>query len=429
MAAKVFFVSPDPSRATGLALVIPNLVLITEKRNSLVDTLMTIGVECHVTGTRYNNTGSILADDSVAKFIESTSSESKPNILVFKPSAKIDLLAAEYGYTLLANNSGLNKKFEDKINFYKMCKECDLPVPAGLIDSLDKVSFSQIRSRVGIPFVVQFGRGWAGNTTFIITNEADFMALVKKYSGRLVKITRKIDGVSVLTNACVASNGKTFVSDPAYQIPGSQFGSLDTITFGRQWGIELFSQVLTQKLTELTMQVGSLMARSGYLGWFGLDFLVDKRGRVYISENNARLTASFSFFTQLELRAKSSSTLLAQHVDAFLGMGKTNWIKTEVEGAQVSLRTNTHSPTAICQSKPSGIYSNSLNYLRAGSGVVDIQQPDELFVDFPASGDVLGGNSEFITIETIAKIVTNGNQVTPEMKKSVAGLSNFVNYD
>ena len=60
------------------------------------------------------------------------------------------------------------------------------------------------------------------------------------------------------------------------------------------------------------------MIKEDYKGYFGLDFLVEeKTGEVFLLEINARMTASTSFYTQLEIKS-GVTPLLFYHMLSFL---------------------------------------------------------------------------------------------------------------
>ena len=81
------------------------------------------------------------------------------------------------------------------------------------------------------------------------------------------------------------------------------------------------------------------MQKKKYRGYFGLDFLIDKKnGKVYLSELNARLTASAAFYTRLE-RGLGIIPFLAYHYSSFLGIDLPHTgISPPICGSQIILR-------------------------------------------------------------------------------------------
>ena len=417
MSKPFFFISSDPFRAVGLALFTSDFVLICEKHSYVVDWLSRRGIKALVLKSNYNNSGKILAEAKVGKFISDYSGGITPEILVFKPSAKIDLLARNKGYKLLANSAVLNKKFEDKTSFYKLCLDNNLEVPKGFVARFGEVDFERAKSKLGLPLVIQFGRGWAGGTTFFIANAKDYLSLQKKFHKTKVKFSQKVEGITVLNNACITSDDQVLVSQPAIQLSGALFGQSEAVTFGRQWGGNLIPDEQEARIATITKKVGHIMAQSGYKGWFVLDFILSTDGEVVLSENNARLTASFSFYTQLEVLNGSDVTLLASHIAAFAQRIAGSWHVPKVVGSQISLRTGSRGEKVVKKSLQAGIYGRDLKYRRDGVGLVDLTDQSEVFINFPDYGTLLPQNSQLVTIETRNQVLKNEHNVYPWLAK------------
>ena len=156
MSSPIFFVTPDASRAVGLALLPIDLFLVTERKDYTVAWLQSQGIKTLVLSSNYNNTGKMLEDGRTVKFLSDNSKTQAPNILIFKPSDKIDLIVKRNGYKLIANQGFLNKKFEDKVSFYRLCVRYKLPIPDSMISKLGELSFWQAKEMFGLPFIVQF---------------------------------------------------------------------------------------------------------------------------------------------------------------------------------------------------------------------------------------------------------------------------------
>jgi len=417
MSSPIFFVTPDASRTVGLALLPIGLFLVTERKDYTVAWLQSQGIKTLVLSSNYNNTGKMLEDGRTVKFLSDNSKTQAPNILIFKPSDKIDLIVKRNGYKLIANQGFLNKKFEDKVSFYRLCVRYKLPIPDSMISKLGELSFWQAKEMFGLPFIVQFGRGWAGSTTFFIYDENKYLELQKKFFGTVVKFSQKIDGITVLNNACVTWDGKVLISEPAVQIAGSLFGGLEGSTFGRQWGGKLISNSQKTKIRGITQIVGSIMAREGYLGWFGLDFVISQNGKVLLSENNARLTASFSFYTQLEVLAGSDSTLLSHHIASFLREKLPTWQNQEFVGSQVSLRGDPERISYVKKSLPQGVYNENLGFCRYGVGVRDLKKASEVYIGFPQAGERLPKNSEIVSLEMNREVIDRKHNLYPETRQ------------
>jgi biotin carboxylase len=153
------------------------------------------------------------------------------------------------------------------------------------------------------------------------------------------------------------------VSQPALQIKSHPLlTSAPGGTGGRQWPAGITAEQ-EEKIEEMTQKIGKLMADEGYRGFFGLDFLIeDDSGEIFVSENNARLTASVPFYTKQEL-ALGAFPLLGYHLLSFLETpAEEEWQAPKVEGSEIVLRNTAGSLRQIRQTLPPGIYRFPLEF-------------------------------------------------------------------
>ncbi len=341
----IFYITPDVKRGIGLEGILSNYHIICSYVDSLIPILRNQGANIFCLSEKidnvlsFNNSGKLLEHPFVFDYIKKNSTDT-PHIIVFKPSLKIDLICRRMGYRLLVNNRELNDKFEDKINFWQMTQkyfsEYSIPAVTGI---LSKLSFTDLKNQLGLPMVIQFSHGWAGKTTFFIESEIEFNSLVKDYPYTKVKVTKYIEGFTVLNNACIYKD-QILVSPPAIQISNiEKLKEKRGVTCGRQWPVKFITEKEISIIEKITQQVGSLMSKSGFKGFFGLDFFIGKGNKIYLSENNARFTASCSFYTKLEL-GRERTPLFAYHLAAFLGkelLVSSNHLENS-SGSQIILR-------------------------------------------------------------------------------------------
>jgi hypothetical protein len=218
--------------------------------------------------------------------------------------------------------------------------------------------------------LIQFDRGWAGSTSYFIRNRKQLEDLKVRYPVKKVKVVRFVKGKTILNNACIFQD-QVIVGLPAQQINALRgFTSLPGATCGRQWPANL-EEGQKKEIDNLTRKTGKLMVNFGYRGYFGLDFIVeDETGKIYLSENNARLTASAPFFSKLEQKA-GETPLLIYHLFAF--MDDDDWRPPAYQsrsliGSEVVLRNDSLSRVKVEGRVSPGVYRFSdrqLAFLRA----------------------------------------------------------------
>ena len=426
----IFYVTPDPLRGIGLEKVLPDYHLVCLDDSLLVDLLIQKGIkvfslEKTLGGKNavYRNTGKILEHPVVQEYIQRHSQGRQANILYFKPSVKIDLICRKNGWQLLGNSENLNQQFEDKVAFYQMCRTAGLPVPPGEIKLLRDCLYQELASRYGERLVVQFGRGWAGRTTYFIDGEQGLAALQKNFPQKEVRITTFIQGKTVLNNDCVTQKEILF-SPPAIQITAPEgFTTKIGGTCGRQWPAGINPQVQSQ-IDQYTRIVGKMMRQAGYRGFFGLDFLVEsKTNKVYLSENNARLTASVPLYTKMELQ-KGETPLLLFHLAEFLGkeLETVRGHLGSIHGAELIIRNNQSNPVEIQKTFPMGIYTlkeENLVFARIGYSFEDINDNNEFLIIAAEKGRIITPENEIARLYSRQEITDSQGEVKEWAKKAL----------
>lgn len=290
------------------------------------------------------NSGQLLSSPKVIDYIQSTSLNRQVVIIPFKPSAKIEHICHQFDWIVASVPHKLNRFLEDKNQFLKFCQKNYLPTIPAEINHFTKENFTKYQQVFGSDLVIQTHFGWAGNSTFSANN---WSALEKQIPlNTLVKFSPLIKGYSLLNNCCLTPNGLV-QSPPAIQYTGIKpLTDNPFATVGRQWPSMAPTSILKQ-IQKITLDFSKKISQINYLGFFGLDFLVDQNNYVYLLECNPRLTASFAFYTQLELD-QYLFPLFLLHLAQFIKLShipSANQIQAELDsaeicGSEVTMRIN-----------------------------------------------------------------------------------------
>jgi len=432
----VFYVTNDPSRGVGLEKILPNYHVVCLDYHPIVELMEKSGVSVFCLEKKLErknllerSSSEILGHPLVLSFIKEKAGNQTPNIIFFKPQKKIELIAQKNNFKLIGNTTLLNKTFEDKIGFYNIGVLENLPLLPAEIEIFKKLDFNLCAKKFGLPFVIQFGFGWAGNSTFFIDNKEQFLEIQKKFALIKVKISRYVKGITVLNNAVVLPN-EIIQSPPAIQVKSAP--DLTTLvggTGGRQWPVELQDDQRSQ-IKQITKHVGELMRKCGYLGFFGLDFLIeDESNEVYLSENNARLTASSSFYTQLEIK-NSQFPLLAYHLLAFLDQNLLKKLSferktVEISGSEIVGRNIYPNPVKIIKSLPAGIYDKNFN-LKKETYLFDQVDQDSFWLNTVGKDRIVNPEIEMFKINTSDKVCDPSGELNDFYSKLIKIVSSKI---
>jgi len=416
IAVPIFYITNDITKGLGLEKLLPNYYLVCIDDHPIIDLLSKTGVNVFCLERKigkknvvYRNSGKLLAHCLVAEYIKDKACGQTPWILYFKPSAKIDLICEKRGYKKIGNNAELNRIFEDKLSFYQLCQKLGLPIPPGEIANLSKINFGELEQQYDRPLVIQFGRGWAGSTTYFIDSKENLDEFKKIMRRRSVKITKYVEGKTILNNCCVTED-EVLVSPPAEQITAvSGFTAQKGGTCGRVWPVKIDDKRY-KDIKILSKKIGEEMRRRGYLGYFGLDFLIEeKTGKIYLSECNARLTASVPFYSKLEIK-EERMPLVGYHVLTFLGQSyqATKLPSYQAEGSEIVVRNNKDKPILIKKDFKPGIYRlkrGKLVFIRQAYDIEGIKKEGDFFLTAAAKGRIVSSEMEVIRLNSLKNLL------------------------
>lgn len=326
----IFFLSPDPLWAIGLETVLPRYHILCVDYSPVVDLLERDGVSIFCLekelGQRnifFRNSAKLLAHPATQAFIGKHGDGEQPVILPFKSSASLATLCAQCEYHLAAPLVKISSRYENKLFFSSVLEKVGIAQPPLRQGKLAELSFSTLVGELQLPFVVQFERGFAGNSTHLISSKAIYTDLATRYPTKPAKISAYLRGLPFTSTACVTPHG-VLSTPPAFQITGypaytPSWGG----TCGTTWTHPPLPVAVQRTIAHTIETIGKILAREGFLGIFGIDYLVnlesteDHPHPVIVIECNPRIVASVPMFTEMQLLA-GQVPLLLWHLASFL---------------------------------------------------------------------------------------------------------------
>ena len=390
--APVFFITNDPERALGLENVLNNYHIVCIDHGDIVDYMEKSGVKIFCLEKKlgkkniiFRNSNRLLNHELTQKYIKENS-DGNGYLMTFKISSAFEKTAKKMGFQILNTSAELNKKYENKISQYETLSKENINFPQTLILSLGESNYEEIIKKLDKEIVVQFDRGHTGKGTIFINTEEEFKDLSSKFPNRTVRVSQKIEGQAVTINACVTRVG-ILVSGLSFQITGiPELVNTKGGTVGNDFDyVKSISEEQKVGISEETKKIGRAMQASGYLGLFGVDFILAD-GKIYVIEVNARQPASVPFFNILQ-SINEQIPLSLFHVASFLGLNfevkiadYNRKVLGHISAGQVFLRNNTEDTVTIGTSMKSGIYR-----LQSDNTAIDwktgISKKDVIFVD------------------------------------------------
>ena len=200
----------------------------------------------------------------------------------------------------------LRNKLDDKIETVKIGERAGVPsVPNVLTRVSSYDDLCKKAAQLGTDLVIQTAFGDSGHTTFFVSSKATWNHHAKEImSAGTVKIMKRIKCRQAAIEACTTRCG-TVVGPLMTEIVGFK----DLTPYRGGWaGNEIspdaFPLEISERARDLTFKFGEELRKTGYRGYFELDFLIDEdTGEVWLGELNPRVTgasamtniASFAF--------------------------------------------------------------------------------------------------------------------------------------
>ena len=267
----------------------------------------------------YRNSAKLLMQEEVKDYIHENGGKQK-YFQTFKISARFEKLVERkmYDGVLLNTSSELNKLFEEKISQYELLSGGSVHLPDTVVGALKTFEYKLLKQDLGERLVLQFNRGHTGEGTIFIESDDDLQKLQNEFPERIVRIAKFVQGIPYTINACVYRD-QVFMGGLSYQITGEKhLTNFAGGTVGNDFSFRVgISDETYIKIFEQVSEIGGKMAARGYKGLFGVDFILDEDGQVFIIEINARQPASIPYFTKLQL-SNNQIPLALLHLMAFL---------------------------------------------------------------------------------------------------------------
>ena len=330
---------------------------------------------------------------------------------------------------ILANPVALKNKLDDKVLFRHMLPKLKVGRLKGESAPLERLEFGTLENRYGLPFVIQFPFGSAGDFTFLVKEAAELNTLKKDNPTLTVNVIPFLDRPCLNINACILDDGRgpfILASPPSIQLIGLPEASSGGLTFcGNDFSaldsIPMARRIETQ---ELTKRIGLWMASQGYRGLFGLDLLVDETC-VYPVEINPRFQNSTSLLTHLSTE-RGDIPLTACHTSEFLPGAPRPSPKERaeqsqkdfvpLEGAQIILHNLLSRPVRVKGTLRPGIYdvsNNQLRYLRPGLAFENLNGAGECLI----TCGIPGPQKRVLPKAPLLKLQTRSQVLTPDLKR------------
>ncbi len=329
------------------------------------------------------------------------------------------VLEQDRRFRVLAPALKLKDMFDDKLRQLDLFARLGIKTPKTYVCRLNETTFSEARDGLGGPFVVQPPVGSSGENTYFVTKEADFdSARVALGSHQRVKLSKYIPVPSLNGHGVVLKTSQGLHSlavCPSVQIVGVH-GCTDRaeIYCGNDFSAAAsVSKSVRDEICTIMENVGRYMGSKGFLGVFGMDFLLNQE-EVLALEINPRFQGSTMMLSLLQLD-REEIPLSALHVMQFMGLIEAfprnlleqlnRMYRTPYTGAHLIVHSLEENSCRIEHNLKPGVHTlvgETIRRIRNGTTYRDLESPEEWCIidNLPLQSTEIFKEARFAMIQT-----------------------------
>jgi len=394
----------DAWGASGLELALPETALLCLQRSGVVDVLRSRGVDVFCLSEEAGPDA--VAGASTLELLQHEATRAwcaaRPPLalLAFKPTERLQAAAAGLGATLVAGAPAAARAAENKLAFVDLAQAAGVPTPRWEVVPREAVDLERLGGEWGLPLVVQGPRGNAGQRTWPVRDGRDLERLLALEPAPRLRVAEWVEGMPFTATALSAPGAAGAAIPPCRQVTSVTWLTPEPLgSCGNAWGEPRLRAVEA----DVARQVAALadeLARRGYEGVFGVDFVLGPGGPVVI-EVNPRMVASLPVATQLEVLA-GRPPLLLHALAAGLGLVAPPAAQGEPmpDGSQLIVHELARRP-GPAPGLASGVYRldpAGPRRARDGAWLTDLQAGDEALLVTRSPGEAVSPGREFARV-------------------------------
>ena len=336
----------------------------------------------------------------------------------------LKVLENDRRFRVLAPPLMLKDLFDDKLRQLELFSILGVKTPATFVCPLAETTFSKASDILDGPFVVQPPVGSSGENTYFVNNETDFERVedILEPSQR-VKLSKYLP-VPSLNGHCVVLKTReglrSIAACPSVQIVGT-YGCTNRaeIYCGNDFSAaNRVPKSIREEICTIMEKIGLFMGTEGFLGLFGMDFLLNG-DEVLALEINPRFQGSTMLLSLLQVD-RGEVPMTALHVMQFMGLieeftqdfleQSKKMYRTPYKGAHLIVHSLKDEPYCIEHDMKAGIYTlvnNSIERVRNGTTYRDIKSPGEWCIlgNLPEIETKIFQEARFAMIQTTESVL------------------------
>ena len=341
----------------------------------------------------------------------------------------LEVLEKDSRFRVLAPPLRLKDLFDDKLRQLELFSRLGVKTPVTFACRMDETSFVKAVDILGGPFVVQPPVGSSGENTYFVNDEVDFARVRDVFgSDQRVKLSKYLP-VPSLNGHCIVLRTREGLRSiavcPSVQVVGIPGCTSRAETYcGNDFSAAgMVSKSIREEICTIMEKIGLFMGSKGFLGLFGMDFLL-YGDQVLALEINPRFQGSTMLLSLLQVD-RGEVPLAALHVMQFMGLMEAfsqtflehlkAAYRTPYPGAHLIVHALGDTPCRIEHDLKAGVHilvDDTIERVRSGTTYRDLKSPNEWCIlgNLPQKETEICQEARFAMIQTSENVLDSNLQ-------------------
>ncbi len=334
----------------------------------------------------------------------------------------------------------LSKLLENKAEFRRLFGSTAVRFPEYTIVS--KEEFMDIETVTSLldgrnVVIVQDAEMSGGKGTFFVKDEASFLnakIVLAKGSAIEVVISEAVSGPSERSIQCVATNKGIYMGPAQTQIIDEPLLINRDVVGAEKFCGVVIDPSLTTPAQQETMRaiaklIGEKIVSMGYRGIFGIDFLIDDMGEVFVLEVNPRITGATPLLTAFY----SSGALVPFYLLHILEIMKQDYeiehdavtVESYAEigaGSLMILHSQETTRVEVVKTLRTGIYSSDLDFIKPSVSFDEMNEGEYLIQSIAPAGVKASPAARLLTVYYKGSVFDENGKIDKKVQGDIASM-------
>ncbi|MFA6410971.1 MAG: ATP-grasp domain-containing protein [Candidatus Buchananbacteria bacterium] len=332
---------------------------------------------------------------------------------------------------IIGPDFNLQANFESKIWFDQFLEKNNLPKPKSQI-----IHPTEKNIKISGKMVLQSIDSAGGEGTFFLDNKKQINDLLKakklnsqnKYLLRQF-VTGDSFGITLFTTPKIIA--LSAIRLQCYQ-PGANKN--EKIFIGVQWQKNQIANSLKNKIDKTFIELGQLLQKNNFFGFANVDFILNKKGKIFILECNPRFssaTVQLLGLPKLIHGLKAGNLMVKSYLKNEKPSGKAkiyHFVKTNYEGAVLNIDIYPKKTLEIKKDFTPGVYTinkNQINFISPDIKKIGLAKNNFIYMSMAQKHEKYSSHTNIGTLFANYPLFTKNGSINPAGKKLLAKFKNY----